>query len=91
MIFLILSGRFSARYLVISLETVMGVPEQVAVKSKAKTESATWYSPIPSAPIVWDKNIRYKNPKNFSLVENTVTMATVLKNLRNANPEKFIL
>ena len=31
----------SARYFVISLETVMGVPDEVIVKSKAKTERAT--------------------------------------------------
>ena len=31
----------SALYLVISLETVIGVPEQVIVKSKEKTDSAT--------------------------------------------------
>ena len=72
---------FSARYLVISRETVIGVPAQHAVNSNAKTESATWYSPIPSEPIVRDKNMRYINPKNFSLIENTVTIATVFINL----------
>ena len=39
--FEILSSLFSALYLVISLETVIGVPEQVMVKSKEKTDSAT--------------------------------------------------
>ena len=39
--FLTLSSLPSARYLVISLETVIGVPEQVMVKSSAKRERAT--------------------------------------------------
>lgn len=39
--FLARSGFPSARYLVISLETVIGVPATVSVKSNAKTESAT--------------------------------------------------
>ena len=38
--------------------------------------------PIPSAPIEWERKTLYKNPKNFSQVENTVTIATVLKNAR---------
>ena len=32
----------SARYLVINLETVIGVPEEVSVKRRAKTDKATW-------------------------------------------------
>lgn len=75
---------FSALYLVISLDTVIGVPEQVRVNNKEKTERATWYKPIPSAPIVLDKYIRYKKPRNFSQTENTVTIATVLKNFLKA-------
>lgn len=43
---------------------------------------------MPSEPIVRDKYILYKNPKNFSLIENTVTIATVLKNLRKFIPPK---
>ncbi len=41
MIFLTRSGEFSALYFVISLETVIGVPEQVNVRISAKTDSAT--------------------------------------------------
>jgi hypothetical protein len=77
--------------LVISLETVIGVPEQVTVKRRAKTERATWYIPIPSAPIVRERYMRYKNPKNFSHIENTVTIATVLKNFLNAQLSKSYL
>ena len=33
---------FSALYFVINLETVMGVPEEISVKSNANTDSATW-------------------------------------------------
>ena len=39
--FLTLSGRFSALYLVINRETVIGVPEQVMVSKNAKTDSQT--------------------------------------------------
>ena len=35
---------------------------------------------MPSGPIVRDKKILYKNPKHFSHIEKTVTIATVLKN-----------
>lgn len=35
---------------------------------------------MPSEPIVLDKKILYKNPKNFSQTEKTVITATVLKN-----------
>ena len=38
---LTLSGLFSALYLVINLETVMGGPEEDAVNSSANTERAT--------------------------------------------------
>ena len=34
---------------------------------------------MPSAPIERDKNMRYKNPKNFSHIENVVTAITVLR------------
>jgi LysM repeat protein len=37
-----------------------------------------------------DINMRYKNPKNFSLTENTVTIATVLKNRLKPRPLKTI-
>ena len=40
--------------------------------------------PIPSAPIEWERKTLYKNPKNFSQVENTVTIATVFKNARKS-------
>ncbi len=76
----------SALYLVISRDTVMGVPEQQKVKSSENTDKAIWYIPIPSAPMVRDRNILYKNPKNFSHTENTVTTATVLKNVLNNSP-----
>ena len=33
---------FSALYLVISLDTVMGIPELIRVNKKANTERATW-------------------------------------------------
>ena len=35
---------------------------------------------MPSAPIVLERKILYKNPKNFSQIEKIVTIATVLKN-----------
>jgi hypothetical protein len=38
----ILSFLFSESYLVINLETVMGVPEHERVSKNAKSESATW-------------------------------------------------
>ena len=66
----------------------MGVPEQVMVSKSAKTESATWYKPIPSEPIVLDRYMRYKKPKNFSQTEKTVTMATVLKKFFKFSPQK---
>ena len=86
--FLALSGLFSALYLVISRETVMGVPAVTRVKIIPNTERATWYKPIPSAPIVWERNILYKKPRAFSLIENTVTIATVLKKFRKCSPIK---
>ena len=46
--------------------------------------------PIPSAPIEWERKILYINPKNFSHTENTVTKATVLKNVFNFHPESNI-
>lgn len=73
------NGLFSALYLDINLETVIGVPEAQTVNKSPKTERATWYIPIPSDPIVLDIKIRYKKPKIFSETENTVTTATVLK------------
>ena len=73
------NGLFSALYFVISLETVIGVPDAHTVNKRPKTERATWYIPIPSAPIVLDIKILYKKPSNFSEMENTVTTATVLK------------
>ena len=84
--FLTFNLSFSALYLVISRETVMGVPEQDRVRRSTNTDSATWYKPIPSEPIERDKKIRYKKPKNFSLTENTVTTATVLKNFLKISP-----
>ena len=37
-----------------------------------------------------DKYILYKNPRNFSHIENTVTIATVLKNLlKNVHPLNY--
>ena len=68
-----------ARYLVIILDTVIGVPEQDRVNISPKTDRATWNKPKPSVPIVRERKILYKKPKNFSLMENTVTIATVLK------------
>lgn len=64
---------FLARYFVMRRETVSGMPEAAAVASMAKTDSAVWYSPMPSEPRVRDRMMRYANPKNFSATENAVT------------------
>ena len=61
-----------------SRETVRGMPEEAAVASTAKTESAVWYSPMPSDPSVRESTMRYTNPKNFSATEKAVTYAAVL-------------
>ena len=71
-------GAFSERYFIISRETVIGIPETHADRISEKRDRATWYSPIPSVPIVLDKNILYKNPNAFSHTEKTVTIKTVL-------------
>ena len=68
-----------ARYLVMIRDTVDGIPALQTVKTVAKTDNAIWYKPMPSLPIVRDKNIRYKNPKNFSNTEKMVTVNAVLK------------
>ena len=68
-----------ARYLVMIRDTVDGIPALQIVKTVAKTDSAIWYKPMPSLPIVLDKNILYKKPKNFSNTEKNVTVNAVLK------------
>ena len=45
---------------------------------------------MPSEPIVLDKYILYKNPKNFSLIEKTVTIATVLKKFLKILHQKIV-
>ena len=53
--FLFLSNLPSAEYFVIRRDTVMGVPEQIRVKIKPKTERATEYNPTPSEPMVLER------------------------------------
>ena len=48
-------GLFSVLYLVIILETVIGMPDDVTVRSRPNTVSAIWYTPIPSEPIVLER------------------------------------
>lgn len=55
MIFWDLRVSFSERYLVMSLDTVIGVPEQHMVNNNAKMDRETWYKPIPSVPIVLER------------------------------------
>ena len=42
---------FEAKYLVIMRETVIGIPEDVTVRSNPKRVRAIWYIPSPSEPI----------------------------------------
>ena len=54
-------------------------PLDTIVSKTMKIESATWYIPSASAPIVRDKKMRKKNPNIRVKSEKAVIIATFLK------------
>ena len=60
----------------VSLDTTSGTPEVRSVSSTKKNDSATEYTPMPTAPISRDRYILNKKPSTRSATVNAVSVIT---------------